>query len=417
MKLNRWVWLGAIAVAFVLLIYWLIPSDNQNNANGQSNFTRVVPATRMDLKVTITASGTVDPLQTVEVKSKASGEILSLPFDEGAVVKKGELLCRLDPSTVRTQYRQAEADYNVAVVTVEQRAKELERQRSLFERKLIAEADFDNTRLSHEQAKSTLIRAEAALENAKKQLDDTEVRAPINGIVLTKDVEEGQIISSGISSVSGGTLICRVAQVDTVYVRALVDEIDIGSVGVGQEAAVTADAFQDKSFRGRVLKIAPMAQAQQNVTTFEVTTLIDNREGMLKAGMNATVDITTAEAPGALAVPVDAVQTATRATRQQSGQTTGQGGGRTEGSDTARSGGEHRGMRRDGKFVLVVSGGDTSATPVQTGLSNLDYVEIREGLKEGDSVVVKPQSQMMAERQRFMDQMRSRTTVPGLGGR
>lgn len=428
MKRSLWIILGVVLVGSS--VYFMLPSGGDGEGNVMASYSRVEPASVRDIRVTITASGIVDPVQTVEVKSKASGEILDMPIDEGNFVHKGDLLCRLDASTVRTQYRQAEADYTVAKVTVEQREKELQRQKSLFDRDLIAEADYDMARLSQEQAKSQLVRAEAALENAKEALDDTEVRSPLDGIVLSKDVEVGQIISSGMSSVTGGTLICRVAQTDTVYVRAQVDEIDIGHVVVGQKATVTADAFQQRPFVGTVLKLAPMAQTEQNVTTFEVTVLIDNREGLLKAGMNTTVDITTAEVTGVVAVPVDAVQKfpAGMGSREE-----GSSGENQEGSARMRSGGngqpgnsQHQGMdpermkkmremRKNRELVLVISGNDTIPKPVVTGLSDFDYIEIKQGLETGDSVLVQPQSMMMADRERFMERMRRWNSVPGIG--
>jgi len=422
--MKRWLWVVLVVVVLGGGIWLLMPASGEESGNGRMDFSSVVPATYRDIRVMIAASGTVDPLQTVEVKSKASGEILEMPIDDGDVVHKGDLLCRLDASTVKTTYRQAESDYNVAVVTVEQREKELQRQKSLYDRGLIAEADYDMARLSSEEAKSQQVRAEAQLENAREQLEDTEVRAPINGIILSKDVEVGQIISSGMSSVTGGTLICRVAQVDTVYVRAQVDEIDIGNVHVGQKAIATADAYPSRPFRGTVLKIAPMAQSEQNVTTFEITVLIDNREGMLKAGMNATVDITTAEAPNALAVPVDAVQELSRNGGRPGGNGNHQAGGerrRNPGGEATGGAAEAQTKRREDvmprTLVLVIRGGDTIPTPVVTGLSNLDYTEIKQGLNEGDSVLVQPQSMMMADRERFMERMRRFNSVPGIGNR
>ncbi|HLG93517.1 MAG TPA: efflux RND transporter periplasmic adaptor subunit, partial [candidate division Zixibacteria bacterium] len=196
----------------------------------------------------------------------------------------------------------------VGLAAEKKQKKEFDRVLELFEKKLVSEVERDNAELAFQQAHSQRVRAEAALSTAAERLAETELKAPIDGIILRKDVEEGQVISSGVSSVSGGTTIALLANLDKVNVLADVDETDIGRVKVGQTVKAVADAFPDQEFVGRVLKVAPLAKVEQNVTTFEVTAEVDNPKHLLKSGMNANVQIMTAEARNILMVPNEAVK-------------------------------------------------------------------------------------------------------------
>ncbi|MCP4711440.1 MAG: efflux RND transporter periplasmic adaptor subunit, partial [Planctomycetes bacterium] len=182
--------------------WWYFSSDGDPVAS-PSAIIRTGVATLGDLKVSISAVGAVEPIHEVEIKSKASGEIINLTAAEGDFVNKGDLLVRLDPTTVRNTFDQAQADYNVAEITLEQRKKEMQRQKDLLDKSLISESDYDDARLAYEQANSQFVRAKATLSTSSEQLEDTEIRSPIDGLVLTRQVEEGQIISSGTSSVTG----------------------------------------------------------------------------------------------------------------------------------------------------------------------------------------------------------------------
>lgn len=302
---KLWFWVALAAVAAGVIFAFTRPDQKEKSGAAALKTARVF---RGDLVASITATGVVQPIQTVELKSKASGEIMVLPIDDGSYVKKGDLICRLDQTTAKNNYEQAKADYDVAVATENQQEKEFARVKELFEKKLVSESDRDNAELNYEKAHSEKVRAEAALSTAQDQLKDTELRAPIDGIILKSYVDQGQVISSGISSVSGGTTIALLANLDTVNVVADVDETDIGKAKIDQTVKAVADAFPDEEFTGRVLKIAPLAKVEQNVTTFEVTAEVNNRNHLLKSGMNANVQILTAEATNVLMVPNEAVK-------------------------------------------------------------------------------------------------------------
>lgn len=424
-----------IGVAVVILIvlvgagWWWFSGTEASNA-GTDAFLRTAVAERGNLVVSISATGRIDPIEQVEVKSKASGEIIELPIDVGDVVNKGDLIARLDSTTAKNDFDQTTADYAVAKVTVEQRDKELKRQESLFEKELAAENLVDDARLAYEQANAQLVRAKAALSTAQERLQDTEIHSPIHGVVLTRPVEVGQIISSGTTTVTGGSLLCTIANMSKVYVVADVDETDIGKVEIGMPASINADAFPGMSLEGQVLRIAPLAKVQQNVTMFEVTTLVDNTQGLLKSGMNATVQVVMARAVDALLIPAKAVTMKPPPMRPEVSDTsegmTGrqftQAGSPPQDNHTGprpRGGGDPPGEwggpgQRMQASVQVRNNGVTEWQPVKTGLSDLDNIVVLDGLNAGDTVVYSLVSGAMQARDEFRARMRDRSAVPGM---
>lgn len=427
-----------ILIAVILIVAaggaYFIFGFGKTNQTALAVTTKPVLPTRGDLRVTITSTGKVEPVKTVDVKSKASGEITEINHEEGEYVNAGDLLITIDKEQVQYNYDKAVADLEVAKVSLETNERVYNRQKELFDKQMISEADMDASKMSLEQARATLVRAKAAASDAKKQLDDTVIRAPISGLIISRNVEEGNIIASGISNVSGGTLLMQIAQVDSVFIVASVDETDIGKVELGQKVEVEADAFPDKTFHGEVLKIAPKAQVEQNVTVFEVTTKVDNTERKLKTGMNASIEIITAFAENALLVPNAAVKDPKKmggGGELMGGRGQGQPGqgqqGPTAGANpqmAARFGNrfqEGERPNKDTKLVFIVENGESKPKRVIVGASNLDFTQILEGLSESDSVDVTPFSQMMKDRQEWRDRMSSRMGgmpgVPGGGGR
>ena len=425
MKIVIWIVLPLLLIGAA---WWWFSRGEAADAQADA-FLRTAIAERGDLVVSISATGRIDPIEQVEVKSKASGEIITLPIEVGDVVHKGDLIARLDRTTAQNDFDQATADHAVAKVTVEQRQKELQRQESLFEKELTAENLVDDARLAYEQANAQLVRAEAALSTAAERLDDTEIRAPIDGVVLTRQVEVGQIISSGTTTVTGGSLLCTIANMNEVYVVADVDETDIGQVQVGMPAGINADAFPEMKLEGRVLRIAPLAKVEQNVTMFEVTTLVDNTEDLLKAGMNATVEVIMARADDALLIPVKAITMKPPPARPDVADTSAGMTGRRFAQGNGASQGSEHGSRRPGEggngrqwatkerlmpSVQVRQNGVTEWRPIKTGLSDLDNIEVLDGLAEGDTVVYSLVSGVMQAREEFREQMRDRNAVPGM---
>lgn len=270
---------------------------------------QAVAVERRDIVVSARANGSIQPDTTVEVKSKASGEILNLLVETGSLVRRGEMLIQVDPRTARNSYAQAEADLEVAKAQLANAASQKRRADELFESKALTETENEQAALDYANARAAVVRAEVALENAKIRLEDTDVRAPISGTVIEKSVERGQVISSPTSDVGGGTVLLRMADLNLVQVRTLVDETDIGKIQPGLRATVTVDAFPNRPFEGAVLKIEPLATTQQNVTMFPVLVRIENREGLLRPGMNAEVQIHVGRRDSVLAIPNAALRT------------------------------------------------------------------------------------------------------------
>jgi HlyD family secretion protein len=258
--------------------------------------------TRQTIESSVEATGTVEPIRRVEVKSQASGEILEMPVDLGDRVERGDLLARIDPRDEVNELEQAEADLEQAEAQLQVARSRLERARALRDSGVVTAEELETAVLEHANARSSHQRARTRLELAREQRADATVRAPIAGTVIEKQVEEGQIITS-TRDVTGGTTLLTMADLSEVQVRTLVNESEIGSVEPGLSAEITVEAYPDRTFEGDVLKIEPQATVEQNVTMFAVLTRIANEEGLLRPGMNADVTIVVGREEDVLALP------------------------------------------------------------------------------------------------------------------
>jgi HlyD family secretion protein len=268
-----------------------------------------LPVERRNIVVSAQASGALQPDTTVEVKSKASGEVLQLYAETGQVVKRGAPLVRIDARNANNTLAQAQADLDVAKAKLANSTSQKRRADELFKSQSITEQEHEQAMLDYADARSAVVRSQVDVDNARIQREDTDVRAPITGTVLEKDIERGQVIASATSNVSGGTTLMKMADLNQVQVRTLVDETDIGKLQPGQQATVTVDAYPNRPFPGTVLKIEPQALTEQNVTMFPVLVRIDNKEGLLRPGMNSEVEIHVGRRDSVLAVPNAALRT------------------------------------------------------------------------------------------------------------
>lgn len=268
-----------------------------------------VPVTQRNIVVAVRAAGAVLPDTIVEVKSKASGEILEMQVETGQVVQRGQLLVRVDQRVPRNRLAQAEAQLEVIRARLTTAESQLARSDELFKSASITEQEYEQAQLAVANAKAEVIRAEIEVETARISMDDTDVRAPITGTIITKSVERGQVISSPTSDVGGGSVLLTMADLNLVQVRTLVDEVDIGKIRAGLRATVTVNAYPNQPFQGEVLKIEPQAETAQNVTMFPVIIGVENRQGLLKPGMNADVQMHVGQRQDVLAVPNAALRT------------------------------------------------------------------------------------------------------------
>lgn len=270
---------------------------------------QAVPVEKRDIVVSAQASGAIQPDTTVEVKSKASGEILQIMSETGALVQRGQILVKVDPRTARNAVAQAAAQVEASKAQLGIAETNRNRADELFKSQAITQQEHDQAVLDYANSKANLVSQQVSLENAQIQLEDVDVRAPITGTIIEKDVERGNVIASAISNVSGGTVLMRMANLELVQVYTLVDETDIGKIQPGQRATITVDAYPNRPFEGTVLKIEPRDTVSQNVTMFPVRVRIDNRQGLLKPGMNTEVEVHIGEAQSVVAVPNAALRT------------------------------------------------------------------------------------------------------------
>ncbi|MFL5614776.1 MAG: efflux RND transporter periplasmic adaptor subunit [Gemmatimonadaceae bacterium] len=271
-------------------------------------FVQTALVTRRTIVIDAEATGAVEPINVVEVKSKASGLITKMPVETGYLVKPGDLLVQIDTRDVQNQYNQAEADLKASQAKLQVSEQQKKRSDELLKARVITSQEFEGASLDLENSKAAEIRSAANLDLAKQRLEDATVTAPTAGTILTKTVSLGQVITSATSSATGGTTLLTMADLGRVRVRALFNETDIGQVRPGQTASVTVDAFPDRRFQGVVEKIEPSATIQQNVTMFPVLVTLDNSESLLKPGMNGEVAVLVDQVNDVLAVPNDALK-------------------------------------------------------------------------------------------------------------
>ena len=263
---------------------------------------------RRDIVVDASATGAVEPINVVEVKSKSSGQITKMPVETGTLVKPGDLIVQLDTRDVKNQYDQSLADVRAAEAKLQVSDAQKKRSDDLFQGRIITAQEHETAALDYANAEAALVRARTNLDLAQQRLEDATVRAPISGTVIEKTVSLGQVITSATSAFGGGTTLIKMADLNQVRVRALVTEADIGAIQPGMTATVTVDAYPDRPFRGSVEKIEPQAVVQQSVTMFPVLVTISNLEGLLKPGMNGEVSILIDRRENVLAVPNDAIR-------------------------------------------------------------------------------------------------------------
>ena len=388
---------------------------------------------RRTLEVAVSSAGIVEPLATVEVKSKASGEVLDVQVETGDLVEEGTLMVRIDPRLVRNRLAQSDAELKAAISRREIATTQKKRVESLVSNGTLTQSDLEQATLDLANAVAQVVTANVAVENARIAVDDTDIRAPIGGTIIFKPVEIGQVISSPTQDFAGGTLLMQMADLSAVQIRSLVDETDIGKIQPGMQVSVSVAAYPNQPFPGEVVKIEPQAVVDQNVTMFAVLVSIQNPDGLLLPGMNAEVEISIARAADAMTIPVMALRTRRdlESTALILGRSVddisaelgggegrpaggsrpqpGQRGGRPDGGQTAD-------YRFGGEFWVVLDTPGREIRKVTTGVTDLDNVEVISGLDENDRVLVLPSSHLLETQQDLQNFINRRMRgVPGIG--
>ncbi len=406
-----------VFVGVALLLTWLYLFPSNGSEEPPKPVFKTSEILRGDLSIKISATGIVEPNFKVEVKSKASGEVLSFPFEEGDHVKKGALLLQLDKSDEKrnvakartelasssaklkkaetalllqktkydTDIKSSQSEIETALANLKESEDKLKRQSELFGKKFVSQESLDRAKTlfkvnqeklvqaqtRHQAAKdsihditmkeneielvlSEVKRSDIAVDEAEERLDETEIFAPINGVIIEKLVEEGQIIASGISNVSGGTTIATIADMSRLFIIADIDETDIGSVKIGHAVQITADAFPNEVFKGKITRIAPQGVIDNSITIFKAKIEIKGTgQILLKPMMSANIDIVTHQVKDTVYV--------TRA-----------------------------GIRKDeeGEFAVILKNDQPEKVRIKTGIKNPIHIQIISGLNPDDEVIL-----------------------------
>jgi len=338
---------GLIGGVLVLMGAAAWGSGVLGGASASIDPSRVATVARGDLVRSVVATGKIEPITKVEIKSKANGIIEHLLVDVDERVEAGQVLAELDKENLTARVREARANLQAAEAArqaavaqqekngIEAEMPDLEfarrnaaRAQQLFEQQLVAQSALDDARSALEQAENRqraatsqlpiararvaeatahVAQAQAAVERAEEELANATIRAPIRATVLTRDVEIGSPVSSILNLGANATLVMTLGDIERVFVRGRVDESDIGQVRLGQAARITTESFPERVFDGRITQISPIGVDRDNVTTFEVEASIDNPGQELKANMTANAEIILEQFTGALLVPEAAV--------------------------------------------------------------------------------------------------------------
>lgn len=291
----------AAVAAIAALAVWLL-SGGKKEEKITFDTAAVAPANIMN---SITATGTIEPVTSVTVGTQVSGIVNKLFVDYNSVVKKGQVIAELDKTNLMSQLNTAKTQLATAQSQLNYQTANYKRYKTLFEKGLVAADDFDNAKLSYTQAKEQVASAKEEVQRAQTNLGYATITSPIDGVVLSKSVEEGQTVAASFSTPELFTI---AQDLTNMQVVADVDEADIGDVKEGERVTFTVDAYPDDTFEGEVKQVRQEATTTNNVVTYEVVISAPNADLKLKPGLTANVTIYTAERKGVLSVPSKALR-------------------------------------------------------------------------------------------------------------
>lgn len=300
--MNKKKTLVIVAVAAIAALAVWILSGGKKEEKITFDTAAVAPANIMN---SITATGTIEPVTSVTVGTQVSGIVSKLFVDYNSVVKKGQVIAELDKTNLMSQLNTAKTQLATAQSQLNYQTANYKRYKTLFEKGLVAADDFDNAKLSYTQAKEQVASAKEEVQRAQTNLGYATITSPIDGVVLSKSVEEGQTVAASFSTPELFTI---AQDLTNMQVVADVDEADIGDVKEGERVTFTVDAYPDDTFEGEVKQVRQEATTTNNVVTYEVVISAPNADLKLKPGLTANVTIYTAERKGVLSVPSKALR-------------------------------------------------------------------------------------------------------------
>ena len=287
-----------LVFACIIAIQLLMPKEKTQIV------VNTTPVTAGEITTEVTATGTVQPVDQVEVGTQVSGLVQKIYVDYNSIVKKGELLAELDKTILKESVANSQAAYNSAKSQLTYQQQNYDRQKNMYEAQVISKADFEAAEYQLQTAKASLTQSETALRQAENNLGYTYIYSPIDGVILTKEVEEGQTVAASMST---PTLFTIAKDITKMQVEANVDEADIGNVAEGQRVSFSVDAYPELEFSGKVKQVRLGATTTSNVVTYTVIVDAENPDQKLKPGLTATITIFTKELKDIITVPAQAL--------------------------------------------------------------------------------------------------------------
>ena len=358
---NKKIWMGIGAVVIVALVIWMCSGGKKEE---EVTF-ETTKAERQNIHTTITATGTIEPVTSVTVGTQVSGIVSKLYVDYNSVVKKGQVIAELDRTNLTSELNRAKAELTSAESTLSYETANFKRYQTLFDKGLVSANDYESAKLSYEKARQTVNSARESVQKAQTNLGYATITSPIDGVVLSKSVEEGQTVAASFNTPE----LFNIAQdLTDMRVIADIDEADIGGVKEGQRVTFTVDAFPDDKFEGQVTQVRQEATTTSNVVTYEVVVSAPNKDLKLKPGLTANITIYTLEKNDVLAVPSKALRFMPNEALLKKGE-------QIEDVEAPLK-------------VWTMEGNTFKAHKVETGITNGMLTEIVSGINEGAEVLV-----------------------------
>lgn len=358
---NKKIWIGVGVIALIAIAVWLL-SGGKKEELVSFETAKVI---RQDIHTTITATGTIEPVTSVTVGTQVSGIVSKLYVDYNSIVKKGQVIAELDKTNLISELNTSKANLASAQSTLNYEQSNFNRFQTLFSKGLVSADEYENAKLTYEKAHQQVASSKESVQKAQTNLGYATITSPIDGVVLSKSVEEGQTVAASFNTPELFTI---ARDLTDMRVIADIDEADIGGVKEGQRVSFTVDAFPDDKFEGRVTQVRQQPTTESNVVTYEVVISAPNKDLKLKPGLTANVTIFTLEKKDVLATQAKALRFIPNDALLQ------------EGQQIEDCEGEYKIWTKEGNIF--------KAHKVEIGITNGMLTEITSGINEGAEVLV-----------------------------
>ena len=298
---NKKIWIGVGIIVLIILAYFLLSGGKKEE---KVSF-ETAKVEKQNISTSITATGTIEPVTSVTVGTQVSGIVSKLYVDYNSVVKKGQVIAELDKTNLISELNTAKANLSSAQSTLNYELANYNRFKTLYDKGLVSADEYENAKLSYDKARQSVSTSRESVQKAQTNLGYATITSPIDGVVLSKAVEEGQTVAASFNTPELFTI---AKDLTDMRVIADIDEADIGGVKEGQRVTFTVDAFPEDSFEGQVTQVRQQATTESNVVTYEVVISARNNDLKLKPGLTANVTIYTLEKNGVLAAPSKALR-------------------------------------------------------------------------------------------------------------